>query len=219
MFKFFRRTKPAKEITRSEFARTFNFEGKDFTRACVYRACHMQDAAVKELTNDLGKIRELETEKSLNELCASSIVTVASYITTEAVKKNDLESVFMPFKEAPKHVVLMIAFACLVSLFIKHQIDQEGIETEFDELAVRSAKTVFPFWEGKEMLPHILAGEKLFKEICSSDIENVIEWRSNLNKSTTYFILQWISEAEETKKVNFEELFGKLFKGALEVIN
>ena len=125
----------------------------------------------------------------------------------------------MPFKEAPKHVVLTVAFACLVSLFIKHQIDHEGIETELNELAVDSAKTFFPLWEGKEMLAHILAGERLFKEICSSDKENVKEWRSNLNQATTYFILQWISDAEEVKKVNFEELFGKLFKGALGVLN
>jgi len=218
MFNIFKQAKPPKKLSRSEFARTFIFDGKDFTRACVYRACHLQDAATKELTQMMGEIKEFEDEKTINELCASSIVTLTNYITIEAAKRNGLDSTFVPFKEAPKHAVLLVAFSCLVSLFIHMQVDAEGIKTDSIALAANSATAYFPLWEKEKMIPHLLAGQKLFKEVCTSDKENVKEWVLNLSKITNFFVLQWISENEEAKKMNLEDTFSSLLKGALGVM-
>ena len=44
------------------------------------------------------------------------------------------------------------------------------------------------------MLPHILAGEKLFKLICASDKENVKDCISNLKHITNCYVIQWTSE-------------------------
>jgi hypothetical protein len=219
MFNIFKQAKTHKKLSRSEFARTFNFDGKDFTKACVYRACHLQDAATKELTQMLGEIKEFEDEKTINELCASSIVTLTYYITIEAAKRNGLESTFAPFKEAPKHAILLVAFSCLVSLFIHMQADAEGIKIDNNALAVNSATNFFPLWEKEKMIPLLLAGQKLFKETCASDKDNVKEWVLNLSEITYLFVLQWTSENEEAKKINLEDTFASLLKGALGVMN
>lgn len=216
MFSIFQRFKPPKKLSRSEFAKTFDFEGKAFTRACVYRACHLQDAATKDLTKMVGKIKEFEEEKNINDLCGSSIVTLTDYITNETAKRNGLERTFMPFEEAPKYAVLLVAFTSLISFFIHAQVNAEGFKTDAGDLAGRSAVSFFPLWEKEKMIPHLLAGNKLFKEIVSSDKENVKEWASNLYKITTFFVLQWDSESEEIKKMIFEDSFASLFKSALE---
>lgn len=219
MFNVFKRAKPSKKLSRSEFARTFNFEGKDFARACVYRACHMQDENVAELTQMIGKIKELEEEKSVDDLCASSIVTLSVYIASEAAKKNGLKSFFPPFDEVPKHIVPLVAFACLVTLSLHALLDGDGVKTDLNNLSARSASNFFPMWEKEKMVPHALAGQNLLKKICASDEEGVKEWRSNLHNMTNFFVLQWDSENEEIKKIDFLDLFGKLFKSLTNVIS
>lgn len=218
MFKIFKKGKKSQDLSRTEFAKSFNFDDKKYTKALIYRACHIQDTSAADITGKIGKIKNWEAEKNINELCATSIATVASHIVIEAAERNDIESVFMLFKEVPKHAVLLIAFTCLITLFIKVQTDADGIETDFNDLAIRGTVTFFPLWENEKIHPHIVAGENIFKRFCSSDEENVKQWISNLRQATDFFILQWTSEKEEVKKIDVEELFGKLLKTALNVM-
>jgi len=219
MFNIFKRKEQPMRLTRSEFARTFDFHGKDFTRACVYRACQMQDEDVDKLTKMIGKIKDLEGEKNINELCASSIVTLSVYVASEAAKKNGLESIFTPFDEPPRHIVPMVAFACLTTLILHAEAKAEGMDTDLNNLSARTATNFFPMWEKEKFMPHAIAGQNLLKTICASDEGGVKEWRSNLFKMINFYVLQWESENEKIKKIDFEDLFGKFFKSLLDVMS
>jgi len=218
MFNFFSKKAP-KEQSRVAFAETFNYAGMEFTKACVYRACHIQDASHLQLTNLIGALRDTPMETTVDEICASSIATLASSITIDAAKKNDLEAVFLPTHEAPKHAGLLVAFSSLVTLYIHSQSTAEGLEIDFDAIAVRSALTFFPLWENDKALPHLKEGERLFKQICASEEENVRGWAKSLLGITTFYVQQFTLENQDAKEIDCEDAFGKLLKGVLPAIS
>jgi len=206
-----------KALTRTERAKTFELDGKPFTRALVLRASTSLDGTLQELKN-AGIDRPILEEKTLEAFAASCASTVAFQITVDATKHQGRDAAFFPYEPVPAHAPAVVAFSLFILAGLQGQLKAEGVQVAFPELAASTANLFFLSHPDNERALQVKRGFAVFQSIAKADAENVRSWHDNLMKLIPMYVLQWTTENTELRKVDFMPLFGGMLTGLLSAV-
>jgi len=116
---------------------------------------------------------------------------------------------FLPVDPAPKFAPMVVAFSLFILAVIQQSMKAEAIESDFQDMSVRTANLFFLGHQDDEKARHIAAGMKAFQSLVHADFQTMKEWRDTLKQLIPIFVLQWSADDEEQKKTDFGPLFAK----------
>ena len=206
-----------KTVTRLERANSFAVNGKPFTSALLSRAAQYQDEAIRDV-REMGGSSRVPDEKSLKDFAASSASTIAYHVAVEAAKAQGRNPAFLPYESVPKYAPMVVAFSLFILAGIHGQLKAEGIDIHFPETAASTANLFFLAHPDDERVAHASRGIAAFQAIAKQDAENVRTWHDNLMKIVPMYVLQWSTDKEEIKKLDFNSLFGSMLASLLKAV-
>lgn len=208
----------AKVHSRKEQADTYKLADRPFTKALLSRSSQYQDEAEQHLKKMVGRIKPIAQDKTFNEFAASCAVTIAYHITTEAMKNIGRDPAFLPYTPVPTHAPMVVAYSLFVLAGVRGQLQAEGIELDFREMAVDTANLFFMAHPDAERAKNAMEGIKAFQSVTKADVDNVKVWHDNLMQLIPMYVLQWTTENQELKKHDFIPLFGSMLSSLLKTV-
>lgn len=193
----------------------YDLSGRPFTHALVLRATHYQDEAILGLGKLVGGAAPVKEEESLRELAGGCAVTIAYHITTEALAQNQRSTAFLTYEPVPNDAPLVVAFAIMVLAELHHQLEADGIDLDFRDLAARTASLFFTAHPDDDRARHALSGIEAFRSIAQADHDKAREWRKSLTTLVAPYVLQRTTKSAELRKIDCAPLFGRLLGSLL----
>jgi hypothetical protein len=208
--------------SRVDQAQSYNLDDKPFAKALVLRATTYQDEAKRDLRAMHGKLKPIAEPKTLQEMIASCAVTIVHHITHEAMKNIGRDPTFCDTlllnNPMPKDAPLVVAFSLFVLTGLHYQLQAEGIELEFHDLAVETACLFFMFHSDEDRVKYVMQGIQAFHTVAQSGAQNVRDWHDNLMQLIPIYVMQWTTKDEKFKKVECIPLFGGLLTSLLSTV-
>jgi hypothetical protein len=218
MFDRIKKVLDVKVHSRREQADTYKLADKPFTRALLLRASHYQDEAERDLKKMVERTKPIAQDKTFNEFAASCAVTIAYHITTEAMKNTGHDAAFLPSTPVPKYAPMVVAYSLFLLTGIQGQLQAEGVELNFREMAADTANLFFMTHPDEEGAKNAMEGIKAFQIVARGNGNNVKDWHDNLMQLIPMYVLQWTTENQELKKHDFVPLFGSLLSSLLKAV-
>jgi hypothetical protein len=206
-----------KAVTRLDRANGFSLPDRPITSALLSRAARYQDEAIRDL-REIGGSPKISDEKSLITFAASAASTIAYHVAVEAAKSQGRNPAFLPYETVPKYAPMVVAFSLFILAGIDGHLKAEGLDIRFPETAASTANLFFLGHPSDERVAHASRGIAAFQAIGKQDAENVRAWHDNLMKIVPIYVLQWSSDKEEMRKLDFNSLFGSMLAGLLKAV-
>jgi hypothetical protein len=211
------KTNPAPDRFRMELAKDFLAQAKPFTKALMLRATQLRDQGYKDLKEPEQKPDYLGNDTKFEDIVASSAIATSVGLAQLAAKRIGLEPNFLPGSEIPKEAPTVVAFSLCILHVINEFLAGDGVTINLKLALIDTARMHYLFYGNQEASERAFEGLKLFKEIQSNDSKDICAWREGMSKLVSIYVLQWISENLDLKKLDCISLFGKCLKLLLNV--
>jgi hypothetical protein len=208
---------PAPDRFRMELAKDFLAQAKPFTKALMLRATQRGNEGYKDLKKAEGKSDYSSNDTKFEDFVASSAVATSVGLAQLAANRIGLDPNFRPGSEIPKEAPNVVAFSLCILHVINEFLAGDGVTINLKLALIDTARMHYLFYGNQEASERAFEGVKLFKEIQANDSKEMRAWREGMSKLVSMYVLQWISENFDLKKLDCISLFGKCLKLLLNV--
>jgi hypothetical protein len=187
-------------------------QAKPFTKALLLRASQRGNDTYADLKMMEEKVNNQEEGTTFEDFVASSAVAASVGVAQLAAKAIGIEISYMPGSQIPKEAPFVVAFSVCLLHFINEFLLADGVTINLKLASIDTAKLHYMVRDNQEASERAFEGIKVFKEIQANNSKVVNDWRQGMSRLVSMYVLQWISDNADFKKLDCISLFGKCLK-------